>query len=289
MRIKPPKYILACIAVSLGGLCNGYDSGAIGSITTMAQFAASLGRVSPTMHGWIVSLVMLAGAVPAFFAGYLADRFGRLRVILLGATLYILGAALQAASASVAMFLGGRVVGGLGQGIFLSNVNVYLCEVAPVRHRGRLAGMPQFMTTAGICFGYFTCYGTVDISGSMAWRLPCIVQSCVGGVLGLCCLVLPESPRWLMMRGQSENAVKALQRLNFDMVEAERDILPTSAEQQPSLSLWQSIVILFRRAYRSRTIMALFILGMIQLSGIDAVIYVSVLFLTSQYKYADFK
>jgi hypothetical protein len=78
-----------------------------------------------------------------------------------------------------------------------------------------------------------------------------------------------------MMRGQSENAVKALQRLDFDMVEAERDILPSSAEQQPSLSLWQSIVILFRSAYRSRTIMGLFVLGMIQLSGIDAVIYVS--------------
>lgn len=274
-RLRPPRYIAAAVAASLAGLANGYDTGAIGGLTTMPQFEASIGKLSPALLGFTVSLVMLAGAVPSVFAGYLADRLGRLRVILLGALLYVAGAVLQGSAFSLPQFLVGRAVGGFGQGVFLSNVSVYICEIAPARHRGMLAGMPQFLATAGICLGYFTCYGSVDIAGSMAWRIPYLIQSVIGAVLALACLGLPESPRWLMLHGRKPQALRALQRLEFDMVEAERDFLTSTEDQQPSLSPWQSISILFKRAYRPRTVLALFILGMVQLSGIDAVIYVS--------------
>lgn len=274
-RLRPPHYMLAAAAISLAGLANGYDTGSIGGLTTMPQFAASIGPLSPTLLGFTVSLVMLAGAAPSVLAGYLADRFGRLRVILLGAAMYVAGAVLQGAAFGLPQFLVGRALDGLGQGVFLSNVSVYICEIAPARHRGMLAGLPQFMATTGICVGYFTCYGSADFAGSMAWRLPYVVQSAVGVALAAACLVLPESPRWLLLHGRREQAMRALQKLEFDMGEAERDFLGVVSEQKLSLSLWQSIAILFRRAYRPRTVLALFILGMVQLSGIDAVIYVS--------------
>ncbi len=108
----------------------------------------------------------------------------------------------------------------------------------------------------------------------MAWRVPYIVQAILAVVLAMSCFALPESPRWLMMHGRRVEALKALQKLDFDSVEAERDILREAAEQRPSLSLWQGFTLLFRRGYRARTILALFVLGMVQLSGIDGVIYV---------------
>lgn len=276
-RLRPPHYVLASVAASFAGLANGYDTGAIGALTTMSQFEDSIGKLSPSLLGFTVSLVQLAGAVPSVFAGYLADRSGRLRVILLGALLYVAGAVLQGTAFSIPQFLVGRACGGFGQGVFLSNVSVYICEIAPARHRGVLAGMPQFMATAGICVGYFTCYGTVDIQGSMAWRIPYLLQAVIGSMLALSCLVLPESPRWLLLHGRREQAMRSLKRLDFDMVEAERDFLATN-EQQLSMSLYQSVAILFKRAYRPRTMLALFILGMVQLSGIDAVTYVRKLF-----------
>ena len=273
--LRPPRYVLASVAISLAGLCNGYDTGSIGALTTMPQFTAVIGPLSPSLLGFTISLVMLTGAVPSIFAGYLADRFGRLRTILLGALLYVIGAALQGSANTLPQFLVGRAIGGFGQGVFLSNVSVYICEIAPARHRGMIAGLPQFQCTAGVCLGYFTCYGSVHVASSMAWRLPYVVQAILGAVLALSCAVLPESPRWLVLHGRLPMALQSLRKLDFDMVEAERDFLTVTTEQQPSLSPWQSVAILFKRGYRARTILALFILGMVQLSGIDAVIYVS--------------
>jgi MFS family permease len=273
---KIPNYVSAAVIMSLGGLINGLDTGSIGAIVAMKQFEHSIGHLSPGLLGFTVSLIMLTGAIPSVFAGHLADRYGRLKIIMAGTAIFILGAVLQGVARNLILFLIGRALGGFGEGVYLSNVAVYICEIAPVKRRGMLAGLPQFMSTAGVCVGYFICYGTVHIGSSMSWRLPYIFQAAIGVALALSCLWLPESPRWLVVHGRRTDAVKALDRLDFSMIEAEKDIL-SSNEQRPSLSAWQGFLLLFRRAYRARTILALFVLGMVQLSGIDGVLYVSVL------------
>lgn len=269
-----PKYLLASVLISNGGLLNGLDTGSIGAITNMAQFAESIGELSPFLLGFTVSLIMLTGSVPSIMAGHLADKFGRLKTILLGAILFGIGVILQGAAGTLAQFLVGRAVAGLGEGVYLTNVSVYITEIAPAKSRGMLAGMPQFMATAGVCVGYFICYGTVHIQSSMAWRLPYVIQGGLALAFGASCLILPESPRWLMLHGKRDEAIHALQQLNVSMTEAETGFL-TATEQRPSMSPWQSFKLLFTRGYRARTILALFVLGMVQLSGIDGVIYVS--------------
>ena len=267
-----PNYVLAAVVVSVGGFLNGLDTGSIGAITAMSQFTKSIGKLSPGLLGFTVSLIMLTGAVPSVFAGQLAEKFGRLQVIMLGSSFFVVGAVLQGAAGGLPLFLAGRALGGFGEGIYLSNVSVYVCEIAPVKRRGMLAGLPPFMATAGVCCGYFLCYGTVHLGSSMAWRLPYIVQAALGVCLTLSCFTLPDSPRWLIQHGRRAEALQALQKLNFSMVEAEKDILSAS-EQWPTLSSLQSFLLLFRRGYRARTVLALFILGMVQLSGIDGVLY----------------
>ncbi|KAH8595673.1 general substrate transporter [Bisporella sp. PMI_857] len=267
-----PKYVFASIAVALGGLLNGYDTGAIGAITTMSQWEEVVGKLSPSLIGSTVSIIMLAGAIPSVFAGNLADKHGRIKVILAGAIIFGIGAIVQGSSMSLPQFLVGRAFSGLGEGVYLSTMAVYICEIAPMKYRGVLAGLPQFAATAGVCFGYFTCYGTVGFPSSIAWRMPYLIQGIVTTMLIASCLVLPDSPRWLMLQGKREEALQALTRLDFSLDEANRDFMGTS-EQQTSLSLWQNITILFRRGYRARTILALFVLGMVQLSGIDGVLY----------------
>ncbi|KAI1765401.1 putative MFS sugar transporter [Hypoxylon sp. FL1150] len=267
-----PRYVLASVAVSIGGLLNGFDTGSIGAITRMSQFTDSIDQLSATMLGITVSMIMLTGTLPSLFAGHFADKFGRLAVIIPGVLFFGTGALLQCLAHNLGMFIAGRAIAGFGQGIFLSNVSVYICEIAPLRHRGALAGLPQFMSTAGVCFGYFTCYGTVTIKSDIAWRFPYIVQCAFCIILVWSCLLLPDSPRWLMLKGRQADARQALMKLDYPMVEAERDFLATP-EQPLGLSMRQSFMLLFRRGYRARTILALFILGMVQLSGIDAVVY----------------
>lgn len=275
------NYVSASAALSFAGFLNGYDTGSIGGIAHMPQFATSLGPLSASALGMTVSVIMLTGAAPALFAGRLADKRGRLGVVMPGALLFALGALLQATSTTLGQFVAGRAVSGVGQGAFLGNVSVYIAEVAPARRRGRLAALPQFMAALGVCVGYFCCFGTAGVKGSLAWRLPYVVPVAVSLGLALVCGYLPESPRWLVTQpGRAGEARAALELLDFDMREAERDILsaPPRGEgegESAVLSSRQSLALLFRRGYRSRTFLALFVLTMVQLSGIDAITYVS--------------
>ncbi|KAH0360679.1 general substrate transporter, partial [Aureobasidium melanogenum] len=257
---RPPGYVLSAVAISLGGFLNGYDTGSIGAVTEMAYFTSVIGELSPFLRGFTVSLIMLTGAFPSFFAGQLADRFGRLAIVAAGALVFTIGAALEGAAGKLGMFLAGRALCGIGEGLWLSNVSVYITEIAPSARRGMLVSMPQFMACAGICAGYFTCYGSVRIESSFSWRAPYIIQAILGLVLTIMPFVLPQSPRWLLVHGQRDKAIQELKRLDFSAIEAEKDLLGPAAEQRMA-------------PYRRPALLALYVLGVIQLSGIDGVLY----------------
>jgi len=135
--------------------------------------------------------------------------------------------------------------------------------------------MPQFTATAGICLGYFTCYGTVHFDSSMSWRTPFVIQAILAALLVVSCKFLPDSPRWLMLHDRREDAMRQIERLGIQRAEAEKDILNVQDSDLVHLetSPIQGLLMLFRRQYRVRTLLALFILGMVQLSGIDGVLY----------------
>ncbi|KAJ9638206.1 hypothetical protein H2199_006893 [Coniosporium tulheliwenetii] len=250
-----------------------YDTGSIGAVTEMPWFLRTFGHFTPFMRGFTVSLIMLAGACPAFFAGQLADRFGRLRITMVGALVFVVGAALEGGAYDFPMFLVGRALCGLGQGVWLSNVSVYICEIAPSARRGMLVSTPQLTCTAGICIGYFTCYGSVRMDSTMSWRIPYIFQAVGGLVLATACCFLPESPRWLLVNGRRDEAMRNLERLDFSRTEAEKDFLNASEQATLSKSTMEGFLLTFQRQYRARTILGLFVLGMMQLSGIDGVLY----------------
>lgn len=93
--------------------------------------------------------------------------------------------------------------------------------------------------------------------------------------LAISCQYLPVSPRWLLLRGRRDDAMQESERLTLSRAEVEKDILSSTTPDKSRLSLWQGLIAVFRRRYRVRTTLGLFILGMIQLCGIDGVLYVS--------------
>lgn len=123
-KSRVPMYILASLLTSLGGFLNGFDTGSIGSLTSMPQFQSSIEHLSHSQLGFTVSLIMLAGAVPSAFAGTLADRLGRLRVVFIGAIVFVIGATIEAAARNLITFNIGRTLAGLGEGVYLSSVSV---------------------------------------------------------------------------------------------------------------------------------------------------------------------
>lgn len=96
----------------------------IAPITTMAQFFETFGPLSASIHGLVVSSILISAAMASFFAGHLADRIGRIRAIALGSFVFGLGCALEAGSVKLAMLIAGRLVTGLGEGLYLSGLVV---------------------------------------------------------------------------------------------------------------------------------------------------------------------
>ena len=95
------------------------DTGIIGSVTVMKSYVSEFGSQSATVHGLVVSSILIPAAISSFFAGRVADVLGRLKVIAVGAFIFGLGAALEAGAVSIAMFVLGRIIAGIGEGLYL--------------------------------------------------------------------------------------------------------------------------------------------------------------------------
>ncbi|KAK3318128.1 general substrate transporter [Apodospora peruviana] len=294
---KPPGYVLASIVCSLGGFLFGIDTGIIGPVTVMDDFKGYVGNPSPTVHGLIVSSILIPAAISSFFAGRLADALGRSRSIAIGSAIFAAGAALEAASVHIAMFIFGRVVEGVGEGLYLGTLIVYICEISPPRDRGTLTTAPQLLTTLGLMTGFFTCYGTANIASSFSWRLPFLLLAGYGVLFSAAAFAcLPPSPRWLTLRGRADEAEKAWENLDVaaadrekimdqqvnteSVVVSETDTPMTNiggAGQRPiapSKTKKDNLLEVFATPdARSRLFLAVFLMGMQQLSGIDGVLY----------------
>jgi hypothetical protein len=179
----------------------------------------------------------------------------------------------------------------------------YICEISPTRHRGALATGPQLLITIGLVVGFFTCYGTTNLTSSFSWRLPFILLACYSFVFSAVTLsYLPPSPRWLTLHGSAADAAAAWERL--DVPAADREKIMTELESSSAVladahtetlmddSLQRSTTLASRRSRkkdqmldvfssdsRPRLLLAVFLMGMQQLSGIDGVLYVSLPFL----------
>lgn len=100
------------------------DTGIIGPVTVMSSYTSAFGPISSTVHGLIVSTILIPAAVSAFFAGRVADILGRPRAISLGAFIFGVGTALEAGAVHLAMFIVGRCVEGIGEGLYLGTLVV---------------------------------------------------------------------------------------------------------------------------------------------------------------------
>lgn len=248
----------------------------------MESFTATMGHISPTTRGVIVSSILLPGALAALVAGVLADRYGRKGLILSGAIFYGVGAAVECGSVTLAMFIVGRLVKGVGQGLFLSTVYVQVSEISPARTRGTMTSVPQFLIVCGLVTGFFMSYGTASLDSSASWRLPLGIASFLAFAFAALNVLMPPSPRWLLAKGRTEQARAVIAVLGLDEAE-QRELLASSAsalEHPPDESIWESLKQTFRdfgdafsAPFRSRTALGCFIMGFQQFCGIDGVLF----------------
>ncbi|KIW00155.1 uncharacterized protein PV09_08331 [Verruconis gallopava] len=280
--LNMPLYQSASIITALGGFLFGLDTGTVGPVTTMDAFVKSFGPLSSTLHGVVVSTILIGGTLSGVFAGNFADIYGRIPTISAGAAIFGIGAALECVAPKLGVFIFGRFVKGLGEGLFLGTLVVYVCEIAPARRRGPLASLIQFLVTIGLATGFFVSYGTARIGqSSAAWRSPLAVQALMAFSFAAASMRLPPSPRWLLAKHRTDEALLTLERLGLDCTELEQMASRASvADLHADTSLLGSIkqnftdmTRVFSKAARKQTAFACFLMAMQQFSGIDGVLY----------------
>jgi len=185
--------------------------------------------------------------------------------------LYIVGAIGSAFATGVAIFIAARFIGGLGIGISTVVAPMYIAEIAPPKERGRLGGMFQFNIVLGILIAFVSNALLAGI-GENAWRWMLGVAAFPSFLYALTCLVLPESPRWLLSKkGDREAGVQVLQQIQPNApaseIAAEADqIIAASAKQVSSGHFWT-------HQLRKPIMLAILIAFFNQLSGINAILY----------------
>ncbi|PSS22216.1 hypothetical protein M430DRAFT_99142 [Amorphotheca resinae ATCC 22711] len=201
---------LVAATAGVGGLLFGYDTGIISAV--LVYLNNDLGKVLNASEKELITSITSGGAfIGAIAAGLTADRYGRKGPIYMGCLLFIIGAVLQAAAYSLAQMTVGRLVVGFGVGSAAMVVPLYIAEVAPAKHRGKMIGLDNMSITGGqlISYGIGAAFANVN----HGWR----GMVALGAVpaITLCCLLpfCPESPRQLIYHDKHDEAAVVIRKI----------------------------------------------------------------------------
>jgi SP family sugar:H+ symporter-like MFS transporter len=211
--------LISCVA-TIGGFLFGFDSGVINGTVDGLQSAFDSDSVGT---GFNVASMLLGCAVGAFFAGRLADRFGRRFIMRVAAVFFIVSAWGSGVAGGSAEFVFFRVLGGLAVGAASVLAPAYISEVAPARYRGALATVQQVAIISGLFVAFVSNYLIAGAAGSSmtefaygfeAWRWMFWVEVLPATIFLVALLAIPESPRYLVLVRRRAEALEVLTRLN---------------------------------------------------------------------------
>ena len=210
-------YVVAVIA-SLGGLLSGYDTGVISGALL---FINETWILPDTLQGFLVSSVLIGAVIGAATNGILADIFGRKKIIMATAVIFILGSILCAFAPNVYVLILSRIFVGFAVGIVNFVVPLYLSEISPKNLRGTLVSLYQWAITAGILFSYFI--NAVFAQAVYSWRWMLFAGVLPGLILFIGMCFMSDTPRWLVSKIREDEAQKVFKKIEPD-VNIEKEI-----------------------------------------------------------------
>ncbi len=255
-RISLGHVILITLSAALGGFLFGFDSSVINGANIALPEAFGLDPAdAATDHklGLAVALSLIGAAAGAYFAGRLADAFGRVRCMLAAAVLFLVSAIGSGVPFGLYDFIIWWVIGGVGVGMASIIAPIYIAETAPAHLRGRLGSMQQLAIVVGIFVALLSNYLIVLHWGSASatvagdatkngwhfdtWQLMFWVEIIPALLYGIAALKLPESPRYLISQGRIEEAKAVLSKISADNLDGSVEKIRKSFDSEKKHSL----------------------------------------------------
>ncbi|MDB4327206.1 sugar porter family MFS transporter [bacterium] len=219
---QPIFYVFyVSLIVALGGFLMGFDASVISGVVKFIEPEFNLTKIQ---LGWAVASLSLTATFAMITAGPLSDRFGRKVILKIAAALFFVSAIASAFAPSFLMLVMARMLGGLGVGAALIIAPMYIAEIGPAKYRGRMVSLNQLNIVLGISVAFFTNYLILQAANSDAdwvqtlgvaqwnWRWMLGIEAIPALVYFICLSIVPESPRWLMMKGRAQEATVILKR-----------------------------------------------------------------------------
>jgi sugar porter (SP) family MFS transporter len=215
-QFNTTRAIHLAVVAALGGFLFGYDTAVInGAVSALREdFGMGAG-----ITGFVVASALLGAALGAWAAGRLADRFGRIKVMVGAAAMFIISAFGSGLAVGPVDLTVWRVVGGIGVGMASVIAPAYIAEISPASIRGRLGSLQQLAIVTGIFMALLVDSLLARAAGGAAeelwlgleaWRWMFLSLALPGLVYGVLSLTIPESPRYLVAKGEPENARRVL-------------------------------------------------------------------------------
>ena len=205
------------LTCGMGWVLFGYDLGVLGGVLNLPNFQHQF-PMSSTMVGLVTGIFELMAMVGAILMACFGSFLGRRDNMAIGVGLISLGAIIQSAAKNIGMLLGGRVIGGIGLGIFSSMCPVWQAETCRKEIRGRVVGVSQSFSIFGTLLAYWLDYGVSKYDSQFSWRFPFAFQIVLASINVIASRFMPESPRLLLLRGKTERARQTLAALRGEHV-----------------------------------------------------------------------
>ncbi|GAA4313827.1 sugar porter family MFS transporter [Compostibacter hankyongensis] len=265
--------IIISAVAALGGLLFGFDTAVIaGTLQTLRHYF----ELSDAEIGGLVAAASI-GCIPgAFFAGRLSDYFGRKKMMLVTALLYVVAALGCGIAGSFSELVIYRFIGGLAIGMASALAPIYISEIAPAGVRGRLGMLQQLAIVLGILVSFISNYLIANtaselITADNQWRYMLAAALIPSVVFFFLLLFVPESPRWLILKDRVQQARRIFGRIYFAAAaDAEVEIVQADISKAARKVKFSEI---FSPRYRKVVFIGFVFAAIAQLTGINIIFY----------------
>jgi MFS transporter, SP family, arabinose:H+ symporter len=267
MKVNIRYLLTISLVTALGGLLFGFD---ISVISGTIPFIQEVFGLNEAMKGWVVSSALIGCILGASFSGRLGDKFGRKKVLLITSILFAVSAIGSGVANSIPTFVMYRILGGLAVGGASVLAPMYIAEVSPAHLRGRMVSINQLTIVIGISMAYYSNYFLLQI-GENAWRWMFAAEAIPSLLFFFALFIVPESPRWLVARGEEKKAKFVLEKVagtefaKFELSEIKASLVGN--EKRGTLKQ------LFKKKYSFILFLGIFLAVFQQWSGINVIFF----------------